>query len=662
MAFKLTEINGKVILKTLAGYVLNITGIKDLNTATSNVSNTKIDWTLQEFTDTVSNFTSINPVLLVGQIGIETDDLLTAPKFKIGNGVTAWNALPYGATTTVTNAMIGALINVATAATPNDTDLVATADSSVLKKITWTNVKSFLKTYFDTIYASIASPIFTSTLYGSDYGIIADGVTDNTAAFNTFMAACKAGQYKGELPLGNIVFLSKPNDIDFAWDLGGKGLNGTVLIRKYNEATPTFGLINIVAASGTKIHDMAIESAASQTGGAMVSVTSTSIFANSGIVLENLWLSTFGSDTQTYSLYIDGSLKTTAPAGVRDVSLKNVHVFGSTNYSVFLKSIIGFSWVGGGVYPAGGTGILSGGIQISGVASVKSQYVSISIVTCNGLNLTNCTNLNLEIPVIGAISGISVNNDATCSLTSVTGSLSGTVVASWITSFCNDIGNKMSFDGGKIRVTNASGGTNPTNYLEIAGATANNSNFPGIQFTGGTSPTTYASIVTNNSGQGFTIRNGSSAGVPNYQQVFMFTNSTTNSSYTDFANAGTSTMRLLGDGKLGIGTTAPTAILHLKAGTATANTAPLKLTSGTNMTTAEVGSFEYNGTNLFFTRSGTNRENVLVGNDAASAPSTSVGVAIVNFYGTSATNFLGTPNSWVSVVISGTTYKIPLYT
>lgn len=59
------------------------------------------------------------------------------------------------------------------------------------------------------------------------------------------------------------------------------------------------------------------------------------------------------------------------------------------------------------------------------------------------------------------------------------------------------------------------------------------------------------------------------------------------------------------------GTTTPTALIHLAAGTATANTSPLKFTSGTNLTTAETGAMEYNGTNLFFTRTGTTREGVL---------------------------------------------------
>lgn len=54
-------------------------------------------------------------------------------------------------------------------------------------------------------------------------------------------------------------------------------------------------------------------------------------------------------------------------------------------------------------------------------------------------------------------------------------------------------------------------------------------------------------------------------------------------------------MRLISSGKLGIGVTAPTAVLHLKAGTATADTAPIKLTSGTLTTSAVAGQYEYNG-------------------------------------------------------------------
>ncbi len=54
-------------------------------------------------------------------------------------------------------------------------------------------------------------------------------------------------------------------------------------------------------------------------------------------------------------------------------------------------------------------------------------------------------------------------------------------------------------------------------------------------------------------------------------------------------------------GNIGFGTTTPTARLHLPAGSATANTAPLKFTSGTSLTTAEAGAMEFTTDDFFLT-------------------------------------------------------------
>lgn len=53
--------------------------------------------------------------------------------------------------------------------------------------------------------------------------------------------------------------------------------------------------------------------------------------------------------------------------------------------------------------------------------------------------------------------------------------------------------------------------------------------------------------------------------------------------------------------QVGIGTTTPTAHLQIAAGTAALNTAPIKLTAGTNMTIPENGAIEFDGTNYFAT-------------------------------------------------------------
>lgn len=69
------------------------------------------------------------------------------------------------------------------------------------------------------------------------------------------------------------------------------------------------------------------------------------------------------------------------------------------------------------------------------------------------------------------------------------------------------------------------------------------------------------------------------------------TGSGTNTHYAALFNKGT----------VGIGTLTPTALLHLAAGTATAGTAPLKLTTGTALGTPENGAFEYHTSHLYFT-------------------------------------------------------------
>jgi hypothetical protein len=47
--------------------------------------------TIQLRRDTAANWTSANPILAQGEIGVETDTL----KFKIGTGSTYWNNLVY---------------------------------------------------------------------------------------------------------------------------------------------------------------------------------------------------------------------------------------------------------------------------------------------------------------------------------------------------------------------------------------------------------------------------------------------------------------------------------------------------------------------------------------------------------------------------------------
>jgi len=134
------------------------------------------------------------------------------------------------------------------------------------------------------------------------------------------------------------------------------------------------------------------------------------------------------------------------------------------------------------------------------------------------------------------------------------------------------------------------------------------------------------------------------SGVGNNVQVFNSggSNSIVVNGQTGQIYRSTDPLQIQTSGNVGIGNgvgVSATARLHISAGTATANTAPFKLTSGTNLTTPEAGAMEYNGTNLFFTPSSAARNNILMTSSVNSVSPTS-------------------PNRTITVVIDGTTYYI----
>ncbi len=61
--------------------------------------------------DTAANWTSVNPVLARGEIGIEIAPGTTT-KIKVGDGSTAWATLPYFSGSTTSDAQIDARINI----------------------------------------------------------------------------------------------------------------------------------------------------------------------------------------------------------------------------------------------------------------------------------------------------------------------------------------------------------------------------------------------------------------------------------------------------------------------------------------------------------------------------------------------------------------------
>lgn len=113
------------------------------------------------------------------------------------------------------------------------------------------------------------------------------------------------------------------------------------------------------------------------------------------------------------------------------------------------------------------------------------------------------------------------------------------------------------------------------------------------------------------------------------------------------------------NGKIAIGIQTPTAVLHLKAGTTAATTAPLKFTSGALMTTAEAGAVEFLTDKAYLTiTTGTARKELTLNDAALTAgqqPTTTTDGRLTNsnkfsIYATGTTN--GTANSVVNLTIA----------
>lgn len=129
-----------------------------------------INLSSQIVVQTAAQWAADNTVYSAKRILVTSDEYYGSTdqrKFKIADGVQTWSNLDYMPIEQVTTSTIGSAINGATSATPNDTDLVMSVDTSVAKKNTWTQIKAFLKTYFDTVYKATFTE---NTAFNKNFG------------------------------------------------------------------------------------------------------------------------------------------------------------------------------------------------------------------------------------------------------------------------------------------------------------------------------------------------------------------------------------------------------------------------------------------------------------------------------------------------------------
>lgn len=179
--------------------------------------------------------------------------------------------------------------------------------------------------------------------------------------------------------------------------------------------------------------------------------------------------------------------------------------------------------------------------------------------------------------------------------------------------------------------TNNSLGINKTSPLYTLDVGGNGINAPSIRLGGGSSIVGNYGYPILQQLSPYTIVFGGTAS-NNYILFQTKTQGTLYPAQVDFKLDNNLLLAIRGNG-VGIGGILPTALLTIAAGTATAGTAPLKLTSGINLTTPESGAVEFDGTDYFVTPSSGTRYKLVRTLSGSAAPTTtplSVGVQFVD--------------------------------
>lgn len=253
----------------------------------------------------------------------------------------------------------------------------------------------------------------------ADFNAVCDGVADDTGAFNLWSAAGATSDLTA--PAGRCRIASQPAPIAHALKIEGRGIDHTVFVRDF-DGTAGLGLFTLGdGGSGSVLRGFSVISAPGRVGGHALVIASTANYATSYVVVDGVKFSSDGTNSWLSTVRIDGSAKTSAPKGVRDITFTNVHVFGTSGFSLELKTAIGFTWHGGGAYSAAGTGHYAGAIQISGSASHPSQYVNIHVANLGVINLPYCYDVAITSPTIGIGNGWVVETAGTAVNVSIRG-------------------------------------------------------------------------------------------------------------------------------------------------------------------------------------------------------------------------------------------------
>jgi len=281
-------------------------------------------------------------------------------------------ALPlsyYGAASNVQFTPVGALTatNVQAAIAEVVTDLALSSGSSTV---------GFLQAGTSAVATTVQAKLRESVSV-LDFGADPTGVADSKIAFqNAITASRNVYVPTGTYSIGSNISITSVVRIF------GDGVGATIIERNYSPVADTQGVFAF-SGGGTigSISNMTIRSKTGQTGGCLVSIVSGAADTLGLYRFDWVDFTTTGTSTHQYTVYMDGTAKTSSPIGIRGVDFTACSVFGGGISTMLIKGVLKFSFLGGGVYPAGG--VAGSNIRFDGVAAVPTQSFTFLPADCS---------------------------------------------------------------------------------------------------------------------------------------------------------------------------------------------------------------------------------------------------------------------------------------
>lgn len=196
------------------------------------------------------------------------------------------------------------------------------------------------------------------------FGGKCDNATDNTPALNAAIAAAVASSTDKTIhvPAGDCRFASPPAPLSGGVALVGQGKATTVLRRAYS------GDFLKITGNGVRVANLTVYADAGTSGGVGVQMVADNTQAGGNHLIENVWVT--GMGTWAVPLGAWGAERTTGPAGIRAVTLRDVSLFNATSWGAVLWGCVSCEWFGGGVYQGYGT---TQAIVVGGPYSIRNR-------------------------------------------------------------------------------------------------------------------------------------------------------------------------------------------------------------------------------------------------------------------------------------------------